>query len=115
MSMQLRCPGLSMRRCQDEDLFKARDAIAHAIERGHAQRAHSLADGDLAHFARYCRDRNRKLEVLVGAPNGAIYPRFVRPKREGSKIFSSQNPYSIVSKVCQVAGSMFKRADVWLG
>ncbi len=36
----------------DEDLFQGGNAFAGAVEADHAERFHSLVDGDLAHFAR---------------------------------------------------------------
>ena len=43
-----------MAQCAERDhehLFESRDAFAHAVQRDHAEGAHALADGDLAHFA----------------------------------------------------------------
>src|SRR5436309_9657760 len=41
----------SVCRREHEHLLKRGDTVAHAIERNHAQRSHSLADGDFAQFA----------------------------------------------------------------
>src|ERR1700722_16348027 len=40
-----------VRRSEDEDLLEGGHAVADTVERGHAEGAHALADGDLAHFA----------------------------------------------------------------
>src|SRR5581483_3733051 len=41
----------SMRGGEDEHLFEGGDAVADAVQGHHAQGAHALADGDLAHLA----------------------------------------------------------------
>ena len=44
-------PSSLVRRGDDEHLFEGGDAVADAVQGDHAQGAHALADGDLAHLA----------------------------------------------------------------